>query len=88
MAAHTHIAEQGLSLVPVYTGRDAAESGAELHCWTGAVPGLGVQPNRSETRRLYGFYESFLKKVKSVRVEPGPKFRLGQSNKNCSLVCS
>lgn len=51
----------------------------------GAAPARGVQPSVPETGRVCDFYESSLKKIFSVWVDPSPKFRLWQSNRKQTL---
>ena len=66
-----------------------AEGRGDLHRWTQeqALPLVSSQAGWKQGR-VYGFYEPFLKKVDSVRVESGPKFRLGQGNRIHSPFCS
>lgn len=86
-AAHTYIAEQGLNPNLLYAGCDVAEAGAHPHCWKQeqTLPLVCSQTDRKQGR-LYGFYKPFLKKVGSVRIESGPKFRLGQRDSSFHIL--
>lgn len=50
LAAHAYIAEQGLNLVPIYTERDVAESGGDLHGWKqeGTLASVSSQTDRKQ----------------------------------------